>query len=693
MGGIVLLFLWIAEKIARKQNPFTQTRLPFLLPVFVYIGWNILCYLLAPYHLEAAEEFLRFLLYGGITLLAATELKAEDISTLTKYIIAAAWISFSYAALQILNSFFPGIDPFDWRGFFTRRVFSTHANPNFFADFAVFASCIAATSYLISRRKSLLVLLGLGATALFFTESKGAWLAYAFCIAFAGWFYTNTLAGGLKKHLKKINIAVLAVLLCSMLTAGYFTTKRFQSVRFRTHTWLASLEMVKDAPIFGVGVGNFKVIYSAYKRPQIFYIESAHNVETQHAENELIEQAAVSGLPGLAIFLWLMGFVFYLSYKRLKQNALLADKRTQNLYLLGYTTALAGMFMHSWVDISIHFASSGFFFYLFMGIILALCQESQPKQNHSANEKNSTLTRILQVGLWILWLGIAALLIYQFHEVTAPVSLRTLADFVLWGISWFVLVTTIAGTGYIHLKSASQLRSVWAIFILCLVPPLLIGCFALFRANHYYSLGITFTQLGNIDGAITYFTKAVRNNPLQAEYRQFRANLLATSLKMEQSFAPDRGDTDTPSNDFERAVKDLQAVEKASPNHPLLYQNKGQLFYTLALRRSDEAAHAKSQPEYDWLKQDALTKMAQAKAAFERSLQADPVNEMTYAFLIQIGLLENDLQSAQYWVDRYFQGPDGVTEPDFLTPLRQNPKMQALQMQINARRAKQSFGI
>ena len=102
----------------------------------------------------------------------------KDIRTLTKFIVISAWISFTYGALQIVDGFLPGADFLTWRGFFTRRIFATHANPNFFGAFVVFASCVTCAQYLATRKKSLLVLLGLGLVELFFTESKGAWLAY-----------------------------------------------------------------------------------------------------------------------------------------------------------------------------------------------------------------------------------------------------------------------------------------------------------------------------------------------------------------------------------------------------------------------------------------------------------------------------------------------------------------------------------
>ena len=122
-------------------------------------------------------------------------------------------------------------------------------------------------------------------------------------------------------------------MLGTILLAGTYTLKRFQSVSFRAHTWLGTAEIIKHAPLMGVGTGNFKTVYPAYRRPQIFYIESSHNIETQHAENELLEQWAVSGTIGLAIFLWMMGFVFILARNTLRTSRDNPEKSFQILWL------------------------------------------------------------------------------------------------------------------------------------------------------------------------------------------------------------------------------------------------------------------------------------------------------------------------------------------------------------------------
>ncbi len=691
-GAVILLALWSTLKLAERKNPFTRKNLPFLLPVLAYLGWNLISFLFSSYKMEAAEEFIRLLMYGVITLMIACEFNRQDIRTLTKFIIAAAGISFAYALLQIIDGFFPGADFMPWRGFFTRRVFSTHANPNFFGAFVVFSSCLIGAQYLLTHKKSLLALWAAGILGIFFTESKGAWIAYAVALLCFVGLYTNFFVQGTaRKHLKKINIAALCVLLIALAGAGIYASKRFQSVSFRAFTWLSTLEMVQDSPFLGSGPGSFKIIYPAYRRPQIFYIENSHNTETQHAENEYLEQWATTGTVGLAIFLWMIGFIFWCAVRNLKetQTAVVSpDLRERNLYLLGYASAFVGLMTHAWVDISIRFASSGLFFAVFCGVILALSQEENATPAPAAEKAAPTGLLRLMRGILTATAGYGAWqIIRQFYEVTRVLSVNTFGEGLLLVISWAVLLYCIGGIIFIYLRAAFLSRQLSTSIILTLSVPLLCFFYGLFQANHYYSLGVSLVSKANAEGAIGYFTKAIDLNPFQTEYRQFRANTLATTLQLSHSFSPARGDTDQPSNDYERALRDFAIVLKRAPNHSLLHQNIGQLYYTMAVRQAKSAANAATKTEYQQLSQSARQNMEQAKRAFNRSLQIDPVNEATYAFLTSIALMERNPQRAQEWIDAYRRGPEGVTEPEFLEKHHKNPRFDALQKQVDALRS------
>lgn len=687
MGSVVLLALWTALKLTERKSPFTRQNFPFLLPVLAYLAWNIFSFALAPYKLEAAEEFIRLLMYGVITLLAACEFTRQDIKTITKFILAAAWISFAYALVQVLDGFFPGIDLMPWRGFFTRRVFSTHANPNFFGAFVIFTSCLAGAYYLITRKKSLLVLLAAGLIGLVFTESKGAWLAYGAALAcFAGLYTNRLLPGNARKHLKKINLAALCVLVIALAGAGFYASKRFQSVSFRAFTWLSAWEMVQDSPVIGTGPGSFKIIYPAYRRPQIFYIENSHNTETQHAENEYLEQWATTGTVGLAVFLWLVVFVFFCAVRNL--HPLSENTRERNLLLLGYASAFFGLMAHAFVDISIRFASSGLFFALFCGVILALCR---PKTEPLAAHPEPVSPKWLRAaGRAVLLAALAYggwLVCTQFAEVTGAIRTGTLGEGLLWAAAWTAVAGSVGGVIFIYTRAAFLSQSLRVSLVCTASVPLLVFFYGFFQANHYYSLGVSLVAKGNAEGALGYFTQAISLNPLQTEYRQYRANTLASISNLNTSFSPSRGDTDAPSNDYERAMKDYAFVFTHAPNHVMLHQNIGQLYYYMAVRQAQSAAKAAGAAQYRELSQSSRQNMEQAKLAFKRSLKLDPVNENTYFFLASIALMERNPDEARQWVDRYRRGPKGVTEEEFLARNRTNPRFNELEKQIKILRA------
>ena len=272
-GGIALSALWLSLLAVQKRWPVSRQNLPWVLPFLIYFGWNFLTYAFLPYKAEGFDEFFRYVLYFLLSLMVLNRFNKDSARVLTKCIVLAAWISCLYGLVQVLDRWLPGLDALPWRGFFGTRIFSTHANPNFFADFVVFSSFIVLVEFLRTKQKRLLVLLGVAAVDLFFTESKGAWLGFAASAAFCAALYTHCAGGLSKKHLPKSNIAAAVLLVAAVVLAGVYASKRFQSVSFRAYTWASAFAMVQDSPVAGTGVGSFKTIYPAYRKPQIFYIE------------------------------------------------------------------------------------------------------------------------------------------------------------------------------------------------------------------------------------------------------------------------------------------------------------------------------------------------------------------------------------------------------------------------------------
>lgn len=688
IGVTLLVSLWASLKLTERKLPVTSKNWLFLIPLLVYVGWQTVGFVCFPYKLEATEEFLRLLMYGSVSLLIACEFSLKDIKTVTKFIIAAAWICFVYGAIQIINIRFPGVDLLPWHGFFGNRVFSTLANPNFFGAFIVGTYAIIGTVFISTRRKSLLVLLTLGLIDLFFTESKGAWLAFGGMLVFYAFTYTNFIAQ-IKKKLVKINsIALIALLITAGIT-GIYSLKRSQSISFRAYTWLSTIEMIQDSPLIGTGPGSFKIVYPAYRRPQIFYIENAHNTETAHAENEYLEQAATGGLVGLALFLWLLVFLFTGTFKTLGSlrptdtgTALDNQQRERRLLLLGYSSALLGLLLHECVDISVHFASGGIFLSVFIGILLALLIDNVPHvQQKPAKVPHPYLLRMAQILTLLFTATAVGYMAVAFYHVLHNMAAATWGEGVLLGLSVLVFAFCLMAGSYIYAKAALTTKRLLACAVLIISLPVCVFFFRLFLANHYYSLGVALTQMQQPFAALGAFSDAIKLNPFLAEYRQYRANVFAMTLDSVKRFSPNLGDTDTPRTDFERAQADFKFVLTHNPNHALLHQNIGQLHYNLAI---NNLTQAQAQPQQAYLYQQIATEnFERARNALIQSLRLDPVNENTYLMLINMALIKNDIVQAQAWLDMYYKGPDSITQPDFLKQHLNNPKMRAVQEHLN----------
>lgn len=701
MGALGLLGIWVARLALDKRLIFTKKNILLYLPFLLYYGFSLLSYLWLPYKAEAFEEFLRYVLYFLITLLVLSEFRLNAVKILTRFILIAAWVSFIYGFIQIIDGFIAGVDLMPWRAFFGKRIFSTHANPNFFADFVVFANLIVLAQWFFTRKKSLLVLFALGLLDLFFTESKGAWIGFAVSLAFFAALYTNFFPTGLRKHIKKINIAAAVLVLLTALLAGVYAGKRFSSVSFRAHTWLSTTQMIADSPIVGTGVGSYRIIYPAYRKPQIFYLENIHNSETQHAENEYLEQWATVGTLGFAFFLWLLFFILFTGIRNLGVlNRLTLENGKQKLsarsyLLLGYLAAFFGILVHNFFDISMRFVSTGLFFAVFGAVIICLSRGDEalrPEAEACVADGSVKTARPNRYGA-VLWAGRFVLLglmiwficylVGAFGETIGDLNAsQTTGSWIIKILAWTVFFGVLLSGAFVYLRAAfiSPVLRVILVLMLALYPVSYFIRF--FQADFYYGVAAEFTKRRQVDGALDYYHKAITANPFNSMYYQYRGSLLKTQMDMSKVFAPKKGDKELPMNDYERVVRDFSKVVEMAPNHAMIHQEWGEFYYAAAVWYTQRAMETRDPNSLQQYNAQAVYNMEKAKESLKHSLLLDPVNERTYAYLISIALMERNATDARQYIERYRKGPEGVTEEEFLARHKNNPRIAQLEYQL-----------
>ena len=96
----------------------------------------------------------------------------------------------------------------------------------------------------------------------------------------------------------------------------------------RTAMFVNTLQMIKDNPIIGVGLGNWFIHYPLYENYMTIEENLPEKVEMTKAHNEYIEIFAELGIIGFSMLLWIMATVFILLKK------LLLKRDEKNFFLI-----------------------------------------------------------------------------------------------------------------------------------------------------------------------------------------------------------------------------------------------------------------------------------------------------------------------------------------------------------------------
>jgi len=179
------------------------------------------------------------------------------------------------------------------------------------------------------------------ATALVLSLTRGAWVGLA-----AG----LVLAAAVRKPIFLLVFPVVFVLL--VVGGPYLVQGRIQSIfdvddpsnHDRLCMAEAGLEMVRDRPLFGVGLGMVKPSYQQYRA------DDAERTRVPHLHSNPIQLAAERGLVGLAAYLAILVVFFAHTWSALRRS-----ERSQHSALAGCLLAVAGitvagLFEYNWGD-------------------------------------------------------------------------------------------------------------------------------------------------------------------------------------------------------------------------------------------------------------------------------------------------------------------------------------------------------
>ncbi|MFN2138528.1 MAG: O-antigen ligase family protein, partial [Candidatus Promineifilaceae bacterium] len=127
---------------------------------------------------------------------------------------------------------------------------------------------------------------------------------------------------------------------------------------FRINLWRASLEMMREHPLFGVGLDNFLYAY----RGRYILDAAWQEPNLNHPHNIFLDFGTRLGILGLLAGAWMIGVLARTLWRDVRHSSVIWLPAAA-----GFSGALAAMLVHGLVDHSFFLVDLAFSFYLMMG--------------------------------------------------------------------------------------------------------------------------------------------------------------------------------------------------------------------------------------------------------------------------------------------------------------------------------------
>ena len=349
---------WIIDTLTADQRAIIT---PIHVLVFLYWCVATVATAFSPVKSAALNGWVTLTLYLILFALAAQILRSPKLFNwiITSYLLTALVVS-SYGVRQ---EFFGVQQLATWNDPNSplandTRVYSYLGNPNLLGGYLLPAIALSLAAIFIWQgwvQKTLAVIMtAVNSACLYFTDSRGAWLAMAVLIGvllllFYAWWreylprfwqiWLLPLVFGSLAGLLIIAFITLEPLRLRLMSI--FAGREDSSNNFRINVWEACFKIIRDYPVIGIGPGHdaFNQIYPRYMNSR-YPALSAYSIYLEH----IVEM----GYLGFGCFLWLVTVTCNHGLQQLSR--LRQTKNKRGLYLIAAIAATVSLAFHGFVD-------------------------------------------------------------------------------------------------------------------------------------------------------------------------------------------------------------------------------------------------------------------------------------------------------------------------------------------------------
>ena len=395
---IITLNLWIIKCLLDEESTWYRNRINP--PIFLYIIIISISLVISNTIMVSLKDYIIFISYIFVYFLIINNInnKKEFDSFLKIFFIISFFVSI-YALIQ-----YYGFDPyFNNLG----RLTSTIGQKNWISNYLALIFPIIFSYFLLEKHKNNKVIFYLLLSVLYATlmicQSRGIWISIILTTILAIYIIIKFKLIKIFKENKKILIILFFTFLLitfiystdnplnkSAITVPQRAISTFDeedpSINTRFLMWNITFNMIKDKPIFGSGIGTFKMNYLNYQaeflKDNPYYIK--YSGKAGEAHNEYLQIWAEIGMIGLGLFILIFYFFFKAIFNFYKSSKNIKDKTIT----LGLVMGITSFLIHSLFTFPLHVPALGSAFFILLGLTVVYVEK------FNINKKNVILVKI-----------------------------------------------------------------------------------------------------------------------------------------------------------------------------------------------------------------------------------------------------------------------------------------------------------
>ena len=413
---ILSINLWIIKFLFIKENTWYKNKMN--LPFYLFIIMLSFSLLISDAIRVSSRDYTIFISYIVIYFLVANNIDSEkEFNSFIKIFFLISLVVSLYTLIQYYG--------FDLYLNDLNSLTSTIGQKNWISNYLSMIFPIAFFYFLLEQTKKNKIiyffLLSILYITLMICQSRGIWISISLTLIFAIYTIFKFKFYEIFKKNKKwlflllITFLVITVIYStdnplnkSAITVPQRALSTFDeqdpSINTRLLMWKTTFEMIKEKPLLGSGIGNFKMNYLDYQaeflKDNPYYVK--YSGKAGEAHNEYLQMWAELGIFGLGIFLLII-FVFYnLVGKFLKEE----KNNKERLMCLGLFLGINCFLIHSLFTFPLHVSTLGSAFFILLGLTVGYMGEfdlnKTNKKNviwEKLNQKNQRWIEIVSIIL------------------------------------------------------------------------------------------------------------------------------------------------------------------------------------------------------------------------------------------------------------------------------------------------------